>query len=170
MKTNVKNFNLPAAAFLVLLIGAIGIQAQSKGKQNSDEQTLTNLVRQMTDAQSKFDPATLEKIYASDFIEISPIGEVDPREKAIGFYQPEANPDRDKAPPAVTTDEFLIRTYDNFAVVITRMTFAPAGNGPSARPTFSMRATLVCRKEKGAWKISSAQYTGIRPPRPQPAK
>lgn len=170
MKTNVKKFNLPATAFLVLLIGAIGIQAQNKGKRNSDEQIVTNLVKQMTDAQSKFDPATLERIYAADFIEISPIGEVDPREKTIGFYKPEVNPDRDKAKPTVTTDEFLIRRYGNFAVVITRVTFAPAGNEPSARPPFSMRVTLVCRKEKGAWKISSAQYTGIRLSRPPPAK
>ena len=71
---------------------------------------------------------------------------------------------------AVTTDEFSIRTYDNFAIVIARITFTQTASEPSARPPFSLRVTLVCRKDKGTWKISSAQYTGIRPPRPQPAK
>lgn len=66
----------------------------------------------------------------------------------------------------VTTDEFLIRTYGNFAVVIARVTYAPGGTAPATRPPFSVRATLVCRKEKGVWKIASTQYTGIRPPRP----
>jgi hypothetical protein len=119
----------------------------------------------MTAAQSKFAAATLDKIYASDFIEISPIGEVDPRAKTIGFYKPEAKPPGDLN-VSVTTDEFVIRTYGNFAVVIARITYAPLASAPTARPPFSIRATLVCRKENGVWKIASAQYTGIRPPRP----
>lgn len=156
-------------AFL-LLTAVGGTRAQSANKQNSDRLALTDLVKQMVDAQTSFDSATLEKIYAFDFIEISPVGEVDPREKTIGFYRPEANPNRDQVKMTVTADGFLIRTYGKFAVIIARLTFAPIGNEPSARPPFSIRVSLVCRKEKGAWKISSAQYTGIRPPRPQPAK
>lgn len=154
----------------IVAVLAVMLSVEAQHQPSKDEQALTALVKQMTDAQSKFDPITLETIYASDFIEISPIGEVDPREKTIGFYKPEANPDRDKVKTAVTTDEFLIRPYGNFAVVIARITFAQAGSEPSARPPFRVRATIVCRKESGAWKISSTQYTGIRPPRPQQAK
>ena len=163
-----KSFRYIVTSIVAVLAVVLSVEAQHQP--SKDEQALTALVKQMTDAQSKFDPITLETIYASDFIEISPIGEVDPREKTIGFYRPEANPDRDKVKTTVTTDEFLIRTYGNFAVVIARITFAQAGSEPSARPPFSVRATIVCRKESGAWKISSAQYTGIRPPRPQQAK
>lgn len=140
--------------------------APQQPKQNKESQELTALVKRMTEAQSKFDPSTLDQIYTSDFIEISPVGEVDPREKTIGFYKPEANPQRDKMSVNVTTDEFLIRRYGNFAVVIARITYAPGESAPSARPPFSIRATLVCRKEKGVWKIASSQYTAIRPPRP----
>ena len=163
-----KSFHYIVASIVAVLAVVPSVEAQHQPRK--DEQALTALVRQMTDAQSKFDPITLDRIYASDLIEISPIGEVDPREKTIGFYKPEANPDRDKMKMTVTTDDFLIRTYGNFAVVIARITFAQAGNEPSARPPYSVRVTLVCRKEKGAWKIGSAQYTGIRPPRPQQAK
>lgn len=166
MITNVKNSSLPVAAFLVLLIGVIGIQAQNTSKQNSDEQALTNLVRQMATAQANFDAATLDKIYASDYIEVSPIGEVDAREKAIGFYKTETNPDPDKMKMVVTADEFSIRPYKDFAVVIVRFTFAQTDNALPARPPISFRTTIVCRKEKGAWKIGSVQTTGIRPPRP----
>lgn len=159
-----------AAAVLALMITVLPVEAQNQQRPSKDERALTALVRQMTDAQSKFDSTALDRIYTSDFIEISPIGEVDTREETIGFYKPEANPDRAKVSPIVTTDEFSVRTYDDFAVVIARITFTQAGTEPSARPPFSIRATLVCRKEKGAWKIGSAQYTGIRPPRPQQAK
>jgi len=162
----IKSLHYIMASIVTVLAVVCSVEAQLKP--SKDEQDLTALVRQLTDAQSKFDPATLERIYASDFIEISPIGEVDSREKTIGFYRPEANPDRDKVKTGVTTEEFVIRTYGNFAVVIARITFAQAE--PSARPPFSVRATFVCRKEKGAWKIGSAQYTGIRPPRPSQTK
>ena len=163
-----KSFRYIVTSIVSVLAVVLSVEAQLQP--SKDEQALTALVKQMTDAQSKFDPITLERIYASDFIEISPIGEVDSREKTIGFYKPEANPDGDKTKMTVTTDEFLIRTYGNFAVVIARTTFAQGGNEPSARLPFSVRVTIVCRKESGAWKINSAQYTGIRPPRPPQAK
>lgn len=162
-----KFFHYFAASLVVVLAAVLYVEGQNQAKQNKDEQTLRALVQRMTDAQSSFDPVGLERIYTSDFIEISPVGEVDPRDKTIGFYKPEANPNRDKAKPIVTTDEFLIRTYGDFAIVIAHITYAQAGNDLSARPPFSVRVTLVCRKEKGAWKIGSAQYTGIKPPRPQ---
>jgi hypothetical protein len=168
--TRVSGLLLTSLIAFLMLTGTTGIRAQSRNKQDSDKQALTGLVQQMVNAQTTFDTSTLEKIYAVDFIEISPVGEVDPREKTIGFYKPEANPDRDKMKAIVTSDEFSIRTYDNFAIVIARITFAQTGSEPTTRPPFSLRVTLVCRKEKGSWKINSAQYTGIRPPRPQPVK
>ncbi|HEX8637870.1 MAG TPA: DUF4440 domain-containing protein, partial [Pyrinomonadaceae bacterium] len=115
--TRVSSLLLILLVVLLLLTGTTGIRAQSRNKQNSDEQALTELVKQMVNAQTNFDTSTLEKVYAADFIEISPVGEVDPREKTIGFYKPEANPDRDKMKATVTTDEFSIRTYNNFAIV-----------------------------------------------------
>jgi ketosteroid isomerase-like protein len=170
MKTNKRasNLFLLLAAFLVL--SAISIGAQNKIKQYSNEQALISLVNQMTNAQTNFDAATLDKIYAADYIEVSPIGEVDSREKAVGFYKSENNLNRDKTKMVVTAAEFSIRIYKDFAVVISRFTFAQTGNATPARPPVSFRATIVCRKEKNVWKIGSVQATGIRPSRPQPIK
>ncbi|HET6669065.1 MAG TPA: nuclear transport factor 2 family protein [Pyrinomonadaceae bacterium] len=162
----IKSFHYLMSALVTLAAVVFCVAAPQAASQSKDEQELTALVKQMTDAQAKFDPATLDKIYTSDFIEISPIGEVDPRDKTIGFYKPEAKPPGDQMSVSVTTDEFLNRNYGNFAIVIARLTYAPMGVAPAARPPFSIRVTLVCRKEKGVWKIASSQYTGIRPPRP----
>ncbi|MDQ2745784.1 MAG: nuclear transport factor 2 family protein, partial [Acidobacteriota bacterium] len=87
---------------------------------------------------------------------------VDPREKVLGFYKPELKQPADKMSVSVETDDFSIRSYGKFAVVITRLTFTRAGEGKPL-PPIMMRATIVCRREKGVWKIASAQYTGIRP-------
>jgi ketosteroid isomerase-like protein len=158
-----KSLRFVMSALVTLAAVNYCVAAAQAAKESKDEQELTALVKQMTEAQSKFDAATLDKIYSSDFIEISPIGEVDPRAKTIGFYKPEAKPPGDLN-VSVTTDEFVIRTYGNFAVVIARINYASVT--PTPRPPFSVRATVVCRKEKGGWKIGSVQYTGIRPPRP----
>ena len=160
----IKSLRYVMSALVTLSAIVYGVAAPQEAKPGKDDQELTALVKQMAEAQTKFDAATLDKIYTADFIEISPAGEVDPRDKVLGFYKPEAKPPGEM--PSVTTDEFMIRTYGNFAVVIVRLTYAPAATAPAARPPFSIRVTIVCRKEKGVWKIGSSQYTGIRPPRP----
>ena len=135
--------------------------------QTKDDAALKSLVKQMTDAQMNFQPDVLDKIFTADYIEISPVGEFDPREKVLGFYKPELKPPAEKMSATVSTDEFSIRVYEKFAVVIVRLNYAMTSEG-KALPPRSIRATIICRKEKENWKIASAQYTGIRPPQNAP--
>ena len=146
----------------ILLFSSVSVFAQSK-----DDEKLKSLVKQMTDAQINYQPEILDQIFAADYIEISPVGEFDPRAKVLGFYKPELKPPADKSSTTVEAADFSIRKYGKFAVVITKFNFTLTSNG-KPNPPFSMRATLVCRREKSAWKIVSAQYTGIRPPRNAP--
>ena len=149
--------------FLLLSIFSCSLAfAQTQGKEDAK---LMALVKEMTDAQRNYQPEALDKIFTSDYIEISPIGEFDPREKVLGFYKPEAKPDASKMSATVEATDFSIRNYDKFAIVITRLNFTRTVEGKTL-PPISMRATVVCRKEKGEWKIASVQYTGIRPPQP----
>lgn len=148
--------------FFVLLFSGFSVFSQS----NKDEEALKSLVRQMTDAQAAYDAAALDKIFTGDYIEISPLGEFDPREKVLGFYKPELKPPADKMSATTVIEEFSIRVYDRkFAVVIARFNYTITSEGKTLPPR-SIRATIVCRREKSAWKIASAQYTGIRPPQP----
>ena len=71
--------------------------------------------------------------------------------------------DNHKMTATTEANEFSIRVYDKFAVVIARLDYSIVSEGKSLPPR-GIRTTIVCRKEKGAWKIASAQYTGIRPP------
>ncbi len=136
--------------------------AEAQHPLSQNENDLRGLVMKMTAAQLNYDPDALDKIYANDFIEISPVGEVDPRAKTIGFYKPEVNRGRPNQEMTVAANEFSIRTYGKSAVVIAKLTFSPTGNQAASRPPFSFRVTLLCRKLHGAWKIVSSQYTGIR--------
>jgi ketosteroid isomerase-like protein len=161
MEVNMKQIIISGIFLLLISLPAFS--------QNVKNEEVTSLVKKMIEAQSNFDSTTLDKLYASDYIEISPIGEVDERAKAIGFYKVENSEEAKKMSPKSGLDEFNVRNYGKFTIVIAKLTFSPKDE-TQKMPTFSMRIVFVCRKEKGNWKISSAQFTGIRPPRPQPAK
>lgn len=150
-------------SLVLLLTGSLAF-GQSK-----DDEALKSLVKQMTDAQIAHDAAALDRIFTADYIEISPVGEFDPREKVLGFYKPELKPPADKFSAMIEITDYSIRVYDKFAVVIARFNYTITSDAKTLPPR-SIRAMVVCRKEKGAWKIASAQYTGIRPPQTQPTK
>lgn len=155
---------------LMMLCKVVLVPARTKAEQNADEKILIALIKQAVNAQANFDETQLDRIYASDYVEISPIGEIDPREKAIGFYKPQVNNSGNQAKTIAVVDEFTVRNYGDFAAIIARITFSQTGNEAPSRPPASFRATYVCRKENGTWKISSVQVTGIRPPRPDLTK
>ena len=140
-----------------LLIGSVAAQSV-----NRDDEALKALLKQMTDAQAAFDAPALDRIFTADYIEISPAGEFDPRDKVLGFYKPSAKPPVGTMTVTLNITDHSIRTYDKFAVVIARLDYT-INNGGSVPMPRSMRITAVMRKEKGAWKIASTQYTGIRP-------
>lgn len=153
-----------ALLLLLLLICSFPAAAQT-----SDEQSLRSVVRSMADAQIAYDAAKLDAIFTKDYIEISPVGEFDPRDKVLSFYKPELKPPADKMSTAIEIDEYSTRVYGKTAVVIARLTYNITANGKQMPPR-SMRVMVVARKERSGWKVASAQYTGIRPSQPPPAK
>ncbi len=146
-------------AFIILLSVSHGF-AQTK-----DEAELTKLVNKMVAAQMNYDAAALDAVFTADYIEISPVGEFDPREKVLGFYKPELKPDPAKVSTKSDASEWSIRVRDKSAVVILRLDYTITAEGRTMPPR-GIRVMLVCAKEKAGWKIASAQYTGIRPPQP----
>ena len=154
----IKRLFLPIAVILILCSAGF---AQAK---NTDDVKLRNLIKEMIDAQIAFSPERLDKIFADDYIEISPLGEVDDRAKTLGFYEPKLKPE--KLSTTVKFEDVSVRNYGEFAIVISRIDYMITMDGKDLSPR-SMRLTLACRNINGNWKISSSQYTAIRPKKPQ---
>lgn len=146
---------------VLLTASAAFVSAQSK-----DVAALENLILQQIEAQRAFDRAKLDSIVTSDYIEISPVGEFDPRAKMLDFYKPELKTSEVEVKHQL--NEFSTRVYGKFGIVIVRIDYTMVKDG-NPLPPRSLRATFVCRTESGKWKIASAQFTGIRPSAP-PAK
>ncbi len=119
------------------------------------------LVQRHVAAQGAFDVEALKLLTADNYVEVSPVGEVDPREKMLGFYAAE-----NKRPaPTVTVEEPVTRLFGDMAVVIAKLGFKI--NGPDGKPrSISMRASFVALMSGAGWKLISVQYTGISAPRP----
>ena len=142
------------------------LNSTPQNAQNKQDEEVIAIVKQAVAAQENYDPATLEKIYASDYIEISPKGEIDEREKAIGFYKvPDVEAAKAKTPKYIL-DEFKVRHYKNYAMVISRFSIGFKNDATKAPSPVGL-VVYALRKEKGEWKIYSAQFTPFPPPRPQ---
>jgi ketosteroid isomerase-like protein len=122
--------------------------------------SVTDLVQRFTQAQGAMDAPGLAAMTAENYIEISPLGEVDPREKMLTFYVK----DDKHVPPTMTVDEMTTRVFGETAVVIARISYSLVNEGQPR--TFSLRSTFVAEKVGGAWKLVSAHYTPIRPKNP----
>lgn len=121
--------------------------------------SVTDLVQRFTQAQSAMDVPTLAALTAENYVEISPLGEVDPRDKMLGFYKKD---DKRPALPAVAVDEITTRQFGDTAIVTAKLSFTRTVEGQAR--TFSMRSSFVAAKTAGAWKLVSSQYTPMRPP------
>lgn len=126
-------------------------------KKNQQSIEIVRLTDAFIKAQHDFDQDQLRALTADDYVEISPIGEVDPREKMIGFYDPAKKAEG----PSMTIGERTIRMIggDN-AIAVTSIAFAvPSKDGPRM---VALRTVFVAHRERGRWKLVSAQYTPIR--------
>jgi ketosteroid isomerase-like protein len=116
------------------------------------------LIGDLVRAQQNFDAATLGALTTVDYFEVSPVGELDSRDKMLGFYAP----DKKTAAPAAEIREPVVRIFGDTAIVIAKLSYTVQPPGQPAR-VMEMRATFVARREADRWKLASAHYTGIRP-------
>jgi ketosteroid isomerase-like protein len=143
------------APLLMLSPGAAGAADSSAAPQ------VVALAHRYIDAQRDFDVPALRAATADNFIEISPIGELDEREKVLGFYAPAK---KKPGAPTITTEDGVTRVFGDAAVHITTHSFTVMAEDKPR--SVSMRAVFVAHLRDGQWKLVSVQYTGVRPPKP----
>lgn len=145
---------------IILLLFSVGVFGQ-----NVKNEEIIAVVKKAVEAQQNYDTTTLEKVYGSDYIEISPKGEIDERSKAISFYKVEDVETAKARTPRYILDEFKVRNYGKFAMIISRFSIG-FKNDTTKPPTPVGLVLYALRKEKGEWKIYSAQFTPFPPPKP----
>ena len=142
---------------MLCIAGALACLLITPAHAATPEQSVSELVQRFTTAQGTFDRAALEALTVENYIEISPLGEVDPRAKMLSFYVKHD----DKPLPAITVDEITTRVLGNTAIVLAKVSYAMTVGGQTR--TAAVRSSFVALQQHGAWKLVSAQHTPIRP-------
>lgn len=145
---------LRIAALFVLAFAGSSMAAGASAEASRD--TPEAAARRYLAAEAAFDVKALDAVLAPQFVEISPRGEVDERDRVLGFYAP----GRKTAVPPMTLGDFRTRVHGHAAVVSARVSYTV--NGQSLALTVGISAV----EDHGAWKLLSAQYTRAAPPAP----
>jgi ketosteroid isomerase-like protein len=154
------------AAFSLALSLAITALPAPAAAQAADDQALVKLVSDFVAAERDFDQQRLATLITDDYVEISPIGDVDPRAAFLGFYAA----DKKQPFPPMTWGEPVIRRWDDTASVINSVSFERPGPAGQPAQRVSMRVGYLAMRSGGKWRLASAQYTPERSKAAAPAK
>jgi ketosteroid isomerase-like protein len=142
----------------MLLLVLLSLPFFSYALENQNDAEFKSLVLKLVEAQRNYDASTLAALLHSDYLEISPVGEVDHRDKVLSFYHA-SNKVSGHNSPQIEVSELETKINGDFAFVIAKETFISPNNARQ----FSMRVSFTLHKVQGRWLFYNAQYTGIRP-------
>jgi hypothetical protein len=151
----IKDYRMKSSIFLSLMAAACQLHAQE-----TPQQQLQQLVKRYTQAQHDFAPERIDALVTRDFFEVSPVGEVDPREKVLGFYLPANKRDASE----MEVSEPVAHVFGDSGAIMVRLSGTATVGGE--KRSYAFRGGFVAAREDGKWKLVSVQYTGIRPPKP----
>lgn len=152
-----------ANAALAAALSLASLHAAAAESPGAAEKQLIAAAQAMFDAQMKFDLKALDAILAPDYVEISPIGDVDERAEVMSFYTPEAKAQMlagGMEPVSTVMEEPRVRVYGDQAIVVSKDTATLKVKGvEQKRP---MRVLFHFRKLDGKWLLQSSQFTWIK--------
>ena len=152
-------------SIVIAMLSSVMISAPGTAQSSRAEDTaVLDLVQSFSSARARFDAKTLDTLLTPDYLEVSPRGEVDRRSDVLGFYAPD-----NAAPvPPMTLGTQDVRRYSDTAIVIGSIEYeVPGPDGVTVKRT--VRVTYVEHRIGGRWLMASAQFTGVQPPKSQPA-
>jgi ketosteroid isomerase-like protein len=132
---------------------ALGQKQSASGDQRSSvEQAIRQLDKERIQAQIGADAATLDRIYADDFIGVGPSGTVRTKPQVIADFT-----SGDLKFQSITTGEVQVRVYENTAVETGLSTMVGQDKGKAVpRDT---RFTRVWIKQQGRWRLVANHYS-----------
>jgi hypothetical protein len=118
--------------------------------------SVKSTVETYVNAVTKYDAQTLSGLLAKDYLEVSPLGEVDNREKVLSFYRVPKD-QRGPVPTGLKLSEWNIRYLGkSTAIVVFREDLQVIER------KMSFRFTMVMHRTGVKWQLISNHVNGIR--------
>jgi len=143
---------IAALAFLATSVALGQKQTASRDRSSGVEQAIRQLDNERIQAQIGADAATLDRIYADDFIGVGPSGTVRTKPQVLLDFT-----SGDLKFQSITTEEVQVRVYENTAVETGLSTMVGQDRGKAVpRDT---RFTRVWIKQKRHWRLVANHYS-----------
>jgi hypothetical protein len=117
-----------------------------------DEADIRSAIEQFLRAEREYDRASLEKLTAAAYVEVSPLGETDPRDRFLGFYDAAQKQDA----PTMRIAYEHVNIFGTTAAVLVTLSYDFAGRSRQ------VRASYVLHRYTSGWKFVAAQFTGVQ--------
>jgi ketosteroid isomerase-like protein len=153
-----KRFISHLAINMALLSFAFGQSPTAQQPANStSEQEIRQMIEKYRTAILQRDIATLEKIWADDYVFVNAAGDVLTKKERLANVKSGAT-----ALDSINEEENVtVRVYQNSAVVTSRVTLKGQYSGQAISGEY--RSTLVWVKGPGGWQLVSNQLTALKP-------
>lgn len=149
----------------LLALALMAGSSQARATDTATEQQLHHATQAVLDAQRTFDQPALDALLAPDYLEISPVGDVDDRAEVLSFYSADAKAKATAGgmvPLSSLASDTNIRIDGDHAIVIALDTVR-IKTGETEREV-AMRLAFHFRRIDGKWLLQTAQYTPQRKP------
>src|SRR3954447_15760799 len=143
---------IAALALTATSIAVAQKQTADREQRSSVDQAIRQLDNERIQGHIHADRATLDRIYAQDFIGVGPSGTVRTKPQVISDFTSGALKFQ-----SITTDEVQVRVYENTAVETGLSTMVGQDKGKAVpRDT---RFTRVWVKQEGRWRLVANHYS-----------
>jgi len=138
----------------LLLLAAVSANAQPPSQQKEVAEEIQRVDRERIQAQVNADSATLDRIYADDFIGIGPSGTLRTKKDVLADFASGSLKFQ-----SITTDDVRIRVYGNAAVETGLSTMK--GQDAEIVVPEENRFTRVWIKQGGRWRLVANHYSNL---------
>lgn len=145
---------LNIALCLVFLIGGVLNASPQRSRVRSDQEILIELERGWNDAFYRRDVDFIDNILAEEFIATYDDGRRGDRDTELGLVLA-----FDQQVESATQDEFIVRVYENTAVVWFTLNLVGIRDGERAEVSFRFTDVFVWRDDR--WQCVSSQSTRV---------
>jgi hypothetical protein len=115
------------------------------------------LIQKFDSAKVSFDPETLSKVLADIYVEVSPTGEIIPRQQFLALYIPQH---KTSSNPNLSSHRWNVKTIKDTAEVLSQVEY-DIKTSENTTEHVMLRVLYVAHLYGDDWKLISVQYTPI---------
>jgi hypothetical protein len=141
----------------ILAILMLGYSQVASAVADVNDIKVIELIQKFDSAKVSFYPETLSKVVADIYVEVSPMGEIIPRQQFLAFYIAQH---KTSSNPNLSSHGWNVKTIKDTAEVLSQVEY-DIKTPESTTEHVTLRVIYVAHRYGDDWKLISVQYTPV---------